>query len=82
MTTTAERRKTLPDSPGQLRLQLNPAQLRRLREMEHFGWELRFIRRPMFMEPLPVLVEYTSGKYAGLLPDGSLETPPMLKVRN
>ena len=81
MNVTTDRRQPPTLTPGQLRLQLNPSQLRRLREMEHFGWELCFIRRQMFMEPLPVLVEFSSGKYVGLLPDGSLEMPPQLKVR-
>lgn len=38
---------------------LNPAQMDTLLECQYFGWRLKFIRRPLFQEPVPVI--YNAG---------------------
>ena len=41
-------------SPG-LKRELNEDQRIALADLEKFGWELKFIRRPMFQQPIPVV---------------------------
>ena len=52
--------------PDNLEKYLNTAQMRTLHQMEGFGWELKFIRRPLFQEPVAVMVD-PSGKVSGVL---------------
>ncbi|WP_460760676.1 hypothetical protein [Lysobacter fragariae] len=65
-----------------LRNQLNADQLMTLRDLERFGWELKFVRRPPFQESVPVVIDGDRKNYAVLNPDGSLEDNPVdLKIR-
>ena len=81
---TPERRQASDSNPAELRLQLNAAQLRMLRELECFGWELRFVRRPPFVQPIPVIYPADdSGEdaYITLRFDGSLDEQSSLAIR-
>lgn len=81
---TQERRRGSLSNPGELRLQLNASQLRMLRELECFGWELRFVRRPPFVQPIPVIFAADdSGEdaYITLRFDGSLDEQSALDIR-
>ena len=82
--TTPERRQASDSNPAELRLQLNAAQLRMLRELECFGWELRFVRRPPFVEPIPVIYpadDSAEDAYITLRFDGSLDEQSSLLIR-
>lgn len=79
-----ERRLRSACTPEQLRAQLNESQLRMLRELECFGWELRFVRRPPFVQPIPVLFagdESRADDYITLRFDGSLDEQSPLDIR-
>ena len=81
---TPERRHGRDANPAELRLQLNASQLRMLRELECFGWELRFVRRPPFVEPIPVIFPADDGgadAYITLRFDGSLDEHSSLVIR-
>ena len=81
---TSERRQGATPKSAELRLQLNASQLRMLRELECFGWELRFVRRPPFVEPIPVIFAADdSGEdaYITLRFDGSLDEQPAVDIR-
>ena len=41
--------------PQPLNEYMNESQIMSLRRIEGFGWELRFIRIPMFQDPVPVV---------------------------
>jgi hypothetical protein len=70
--------KPVPDNLGET---LNQAQLLALRQVENFGWSLRFVRRPLFQEPVPVVVS-TDGETIGILEeDGRLNVQPDIKLR-
>lgn len=78
-----ERRRGVPPTPVQLLAQLNDSQLRMLRELECFGWELRFVRRPPFVEPVPVIFAGDGDDpYITLRFDGSLDDQPTFGVRD
>lgn len=74
------RQETMPPSAA-LRSQLNEEQLMTLRDLERFGWELKFIRRPPFQEAIPVVVDGDRKSFSILKSDGSLEDQPDIKLR-
>ena len=76
---TPERRKPL--DPALLREGLTPEQSKSVETLEHFGWSLRFVRRPLFRDPVPVLYNSGGDKYVVLQADGSLDESQTLKIR-
>jgi hypothetical protein len=77
-----ERRRGVPDDPDALRDGLTAKQLETLRSMEHFRWTLRFVRRPMFQDPIPVLRDPQDTRYVVLEADGSINENPDFKIRD
>ncbi|MCL1635015.1 hypothetical protein M2650_10280 [Luteimonas sp. SX5] len=76
------RRQTENRDAAALRAGLTPQQLSALETLEQFQWTLRFVRRPMFMEPIPVVVDRTGKRHAVLRADGTLDESPDFKVRD
>lgn len=77
----SERRKP-PLDQAALRHGLTPQQLAAVQTLEHFGWQLRFVRRPLFREPVPVLFDRAGERYVVLQGDGSLDESQTLKLRD
>lgn len=63
-----EKRKGEKPVPDNLNQMLNPVQMSALRQIESFGWQLKFVRRPLFQEPVPVVFS-ADGKQIGVLED-------------
>ncbi|HET7560896.1 MAG TPA: hypothetical protein VFJ87_00780 [Rhodanobacteraceae bacterium] len=61
---------------------LNEAQQLTLASLEKFGWELKFIRHPLFMPAVPVMFDPDQKKFAVLEDDGSLNEAAALKLRD
>ncbi|MGH8079973.1 MAG: hypothetical protein ACREP7_05315 [Lysobacter sp.] len=81
--TDRERRKPAElVSPVGLRAGLTRAQLDALATLEQFGWTLRFVRRPMFLDPIPVVFRADGGQFVVLEADGSLNENPGFKIRD
>lgn len=60
---------------------LNDAQQAELNTIEGFGWNLKFIRRPLFQETV-VVVTNPDGSSIGILEeDGRLNLEPNIKIR-
>lgn len=76
-----ERRDEVLAALASLRARLNPNQQVTLRELEKFGWELKFIRHALFHEPLPVVFDGNGNKHAVLKPDGTLDDNPGFELR-
>jgi hypothetical protein len=76
-----EQRIGKPPVPENLEETLNEAQIFTLRRMEVFGWELKFIRRPLFQDVLPVLYHTDINKFGVLEDDGTLNMQRFLNVR-
>ena len=66
----------------QLKAGLTPEQLATLATMEQFRWTLKFVRRPMFQPPIPVVFDRGRQRYAVLEPDGSINENPGFKIRD
>ena len=76
-----ERPKSEPRTPRELRAELNSAQLETLGELERFGWQLKFVRRPLFEPSIPVVFDGDRKSYAVLEPDGTLNEYPGFAIR-
>lgn len=74
--------KPIPLDPEVLNEGLNDAQLRTLSTLRHFHWTLRFVRRPMFRDPVPVLFDRSNNRYVVIEPDGSVNEHPDITLRD
>ena len=77
-----ERRKGYDRPPRALERELNDVQVITLRELEHYGWELRFMRREPFRKPVAVLFAADRTHYAVLEEDGSLDEHPGFEIQH
>ena len=77
-----EKRKGDIPIPDNLKEMLNESQWRALSGIAYSGWELQFIRRPLFQEP--VLVIYNpDGDRTGILDkDGNIKIQSGIMVRD
>ena len=77
-----DKRGTQEPIPSDLTAYLTPTQFRSLSHLDGFGWQLAFIRRPLFEDPLVVLSSPEGKQYAILEIDGSLNLEPIIRVRS
>lgn len=77
-----ERRNNQKMLSAELKRQLNSDQRITLSELERYGWELKFIRRRPFQEPVPVVFDGDRKKFAVLLADGTLDENPGFEIRH
>jgi hypothetical protein len=71
-----EKRKDMPPVPDNFEVLLNKNQMLALRQIETFGWQLHFVRRPLFQDPLPVILGPEGDRYATLELDGRINMTP------
>jgi len=79
---TNDKRKGGPISTDEMRAQLNEAQRQALSELELLGWSLKFVRMPMFQDPIPTIVSKDNGQIGLLDPDGKIVVDNGLAVRS
>jgi len=70
--------KPVPDDYDE---KLNYPQRIGLRQIERFGWNLKFVRRPLFMEPVPVVFNAEDSKMGLLEIDGKINMETDIDVR-
>lgn len=76
-----DKRKSEKPAPDNLSKFLNEAQLQELHNVEKFGWELLFLRRPLFQETTAVVVD-SHGNIMGILrDDGTIDTKAEIITR-
>ncbi len=78
---TVDRRLSDEEVKSRLRGLLNAEQRHTLSELERFGWELKFVRRPLFQPSIPVIFDGDRKAYAMLEPDGTLSQDPGFDIR-
>jgi hypothetical protein len=76
-----EKRKGEKAVPEDLEDVLNQDQIMTLRQIERFGWRLGFVRRPVFQQPVPVVLTADDQKIGVLEEDGRLNMNPDIKLR-
>lgn len=64
-----------------MRALLNQQQRDTLHDLERFGWELKFVRLPQFMDAVPVVFDGDRKTFAVILPDGKLDENPGFDIR-
>ncbi len=67
--------------PRDLEHYLTPMQLESLDHLTDFGWQLAFVRRPLFEMPTVVLLSPEGKQYATLDEEGSLNLEPEQRWR-
>jgi hypothetical protein len=78
-----DKRHNVEKEPGSvMKRQLNEDQRLTLAELESFGWELKFIRRPLFQTSVPVVFDSDRKTFAVLEPDGTLNENPGFDIRH
>lgn len=71
--------KPIPDNVNNY---LNDAQKSELTTIEGFGWSIKYIRHPLFQDPV-VFVSSADGNSIGILEDdGRLNLNPDIQTRN
>jgi len=68
--------------PADVIYYLNEVQRLALRSLENFGWQLAFIRRPLFVPPMIVVKNSEQSKFAVLEEDGSVNLSPLVRWRH
>ncbi len=76
-----EKRKGEWPIPDNLEDVLKEMQLIALSEIEAFGWELRFVRRPLFQEAVPVVFSSEGDQIGVLEGNGRLNLQPNIEYR-
>jgi len=77
-----DRRKTDHPDAVALRAGLTPAQTSAIATLEQFGWTLRFVRRPLFRDPVPVLFEKNGSRWIVVDGDGTLDESQSFEIRD
>jgi hypothetical protein len=74
---TRERRKGLPPVPANLNNLITVDQKLALKELESFGWEVEFVRRPLFQDPRIFISNPATGKRSVIESDGTVDHNPI-----
>lgn len=77
-----ELRGTRSALPEDTAVYLNDLQSVVLQNIANFGWELAFIRRPLFMPPLVVIKNTAESRFAVLEDDGTVNLSPDIHWRH
>lgn len=78
-----DKRHNAGKEPGSvMKRELNEDQRLTLAELEGFGWELKFIRRPLFQESVAVVFDSDRKRFAVLEADGTLNENPGFDIRH
>jgi hypothetical protein len=80
--TDQERRGSNSRPTVEMKAALNEAQTHTLRTIEQFGWILRFVRQPLFLEPVPVVYSPQGKAFAVIENDGKLNTEIAILLRD
>jgi hypothetical protein len=68
--------------PTDITYYLNDIQRVALPSIENFGWQLAFVRRPLFVSPMVVVQNLDQDKLAILEQDGSVNLFPLVEWRH
>lgn len=81
-TAVEERRGNKQAVPDNIMALLTQDQSVALRKIENFGWQLAFMRQPLFESPVTVVRSPDGKRHAVLLEDGELDMAPPIQLRH
>jgi len=76
-----DKRDRQPAVPEKISEYLNKAQIATIDKMERFGWQLFFIRRPLFQEVITIMHFIETGETALIEEDGTFNRAHQVYVR-
>ena len=76
-----ERRVGIEAIPEDLQALMTELQRHALKQLEGFGWSIKFVRRPLFQDPVILLVDPSGERHAVLTEDGSIDRDTDFIVR-
>ena len=76
-----DKRKGSKPIPDDVHSYLNIAQQAELNKIEGFGWELTYVRRTLFQDPVIVVINPEGSSIGVLEEDGRLNLDPNIKTR-
>lgn len=79
---TREKRKGEKPVPDDIDNYLNEEQKEVLEKIEVYGWNLKFIRRPLFQEPVAVVINSHGNSIGVLEEDGRLNIESDIIIRD
>ena len=77
-----EKRKGDKPLPDNIEAYLTAEQIIGLRKIEAFGWQLKFIRRPLFLEVVAVVTNPDGSSIGILEEDGRINLDPDIIIRD
>ena len=77
-----EKRSGKPPVPDNVKGVLNDVQMLALRQLEGFGWQLGFVRRPLFQEPVPVVFDGSRKTFGVIEETGQLNMNAGIVIRH
>jgi hypothetical protein len=77
-----DKRKGEKPVPENVESMLNEMQLLALRQIEGFGWRIKFVRRPLFQDVVVVVMSGEGDKIGVLEEDGRVNMQPDIQVRD
>ena len=76
-----EKRKGDKPVPNNVNEYLNDAQTAELHTIERFGWSIKYIRRPLFVKSVVVVINPDGSSIGILEEDGRLNLEPDIELR-
>ena len=77
-----EKRKGEPPIPVDFQDALSPDQIMTLRQIENFGWQVAFVRRPLFQEKVIVVTTSDNKRYGVIEETGELNLQAEIRIRD
>ena len=77
-----EHREKMNPLPYNILQRLNGYQLLSLKMVWRYGWDLKFVRRPLNQKPTYIVFNDSTQRYAILDEDGGLKLGSGIKIRN
>ena len=77
-----EHREKMNPLPYNILQRLNGYQLLSLKMVWRYGWDLKFVRRPLNQKPTYIVFNDSTQRYAILDEDGGLKLWSGIKIRN
>ena len=76
-----DKRRGADPIPENLEDWLSQDQLDALKQLGNIGWQLQFVRRPAFQDPIVIIYCRDSNKFGILDKDGKIDTNPEISIR-